>query len=264
MQTEKNGHPRFVITRPLIRSVLAAFVLLAFASGLQAQTARFAIGEWAPYTGQTLPGNGLAAEIVTAACKAAGLEASYEFVPWKRAESSVLRNLYFATFPYLRSPERDGRFLFSEVLFNSGLGVLTLGSNEKTRFLRFSTPADLKGLSILIIAGSDPVKKLLEDAGATVIESQQMDLAIRMLESNRGDAIVDDQAVLYQALEALPEGKRALFNHAKTPLGEKTAYRLMSAQSYPDAARLIKQFNIGLAKIRESGELERIEKRHGL
>jgi len=246
------------------RSLLILVALLGLAGGVQAQAVKYAIGEWAPYTGQQLPGNGLATEVVTAASKAAGLAPSYDFVPWKRAESSVLQNTHFATFPYLRSPERQGKFLFSDVLFSSTLRVLLFKNNEKAKKLNFSTVADLKGMNVLIIAGSDVVKKMLEDAQVSVTESQQMDSAIKMLEVSRVDAIVDDQAVLFKALSSLPADKKALFFYAEKPFGDKTDYRAMSSASYPDGKKLIDHLNAGLAKIRESGELATIQKKYGL
>ena len=264
MKTGKLGQLGSISMFSLFRSLFAALMLLVFAAGAQAQSVKFAIGEWAPYTGQKLPENGLATEIVTAASKAAGLAPSYDFVPWKRAESSVLQNAYFATFPYLQSTEREGKFHFSDVLFSSGLRVLLFKNNEKAQKLNFNSAADLVGMNVLIIAGSDAVKKMLRDAKVNVVESQQMDSAIKMLESVRVDAIVDDQAVLFQALASLPEDKKALFYYAEKPFGDQTSYRLMSASSYPEGKKLVEQFNTGLAKIKESGELEKILKKYGL
>ena len=130
----------------VLRSVIGACALFCLAGVSQAQSVKFAIGEWEPYTGQKLPGNGLAAEIVTAASKAAGLAPAYEFTPWKRAESTVAQNQNFATFPYLQTPERASKFIFSDVLFASGLRVTLFKNNEKTKSLKFNEPGDLKGL----------------------------------------------------------------------------------------------------------------------
>ena len=48
----------------------------------------FAIGEWPPYTYASE--NGLATDIVTAACKSVGLNYRIIYVPWLRAESTVI------------------------------------------------------------------------------------------------------------------------------------------------------------------------------
>ena len=248
----------------VLRSVIGACALFCLAGVSQAQSVKFAIGEWEPYTGQKLPGNGLATEIVTAASKAAGLAPAYEFTPWKRAESTVAQNQNFATFPYLQTPERASKFIFSDVLFASGLRVTLFKNNEKTKSLKFNEPGDLKGLNVLIVAGSDAVKKMLEDAKATVVESQQIDSGLKMLEAGRVDAVVEDQAVLFKALAAFPEDKKALFYYADKPFGDKTEYRLMSSVSYPDGKKLVDQFNSGLSKITASGELGNILKKYGL
>ena len=246
------------------RALFVALAVFGLTASVQAQSVKFAIGEWAPYTGQKLPEGGLAGEIVTAACKASGLAPAYDFVPWKRAESSVAQNTHFATFPYLKTAEREKTLQFSEVIFSSGLRVLLSKNSEKAGKLQFNAPADLKGMNVLIVAGSDAVKKMLEEAGAKVVESQQIDAGLKMLEATRVDAIVEDQAVLFKALSAFPEDKKATFIYADKPFGDKTDYRLMSSLTYPDGKKLMDQFNAGLTKIRDSGELGNIQKKYGL
>ena len=248
----------------IVRAFAVALALFISPGATQAQSVKFAIGEWEPYTGQKLPANGLAAEIVSAASKAADLAPAFAFVPWKRAEASVAQNEYFATFPYLKSEERLSKFQFSDVLFASGLRVMLFKNNEKTKNFKYGEISDLKGLKVLIIAGSDAVKKMLEDAKVSVVESHQMDAGVKMLEANRVDAIVDDQAVLFQAIAAFLPDKKAQFYLAEKPFGEKTEYRLMSSLSFPDGKKLLDQFNVGLAKIKASGELNKIQQKYGL
>ena len=125
-------------------SIILLAGLLAF--GLQAaDTAKFAIGEWEPYTGQKLEGNGMATEIVVAACAAAGIKPEFEFSPWKRAEASVEEGSCFATFPYQASKEREGKFEFSDLLCKSANGILFHKGNPRTATFVFNKPEDIKG-----------------------------------------------------------------------------------------------------------------------
>ena len=264
METGSLGGFGVAYGRSLFRTFVAVLAFFGCVAATQAQTLKFAIGEWEPYTGQELPANGLATEIVSAASKAAGLVPVYEFTPWKRAEIKAVKNEVFATFPYLKSQERLDRFQFSDVLFSSGLRVLLFRDNEKTRGLDYREISDLKGLNVLIIAGSGAIKKMLEDVNANVVESQQMESGLKMLEYKRVDAIVDDQAVLFQSLASFASDKRAHFYFAERPFGDKTDYRLMSALSYPEGKSLLRQFNEGLVRIKASGELAEILKKYGL
>ena len=259
-----SGFSKWVKACVFFRAAVLGLAVLGLAATVQAQSVAFAIGEWAPYTGQKLSESGLATEIVTAACKAVGLTPSYDFVPWRRAEANVLNNAHFATFPFLRTSEREKNLRFSDVIFTSGLRVLLAKNSEIAGKLKFNTPADLKGMTVLIVAGSDAVKTMLEQAGALVVESQRIELGLKMLDANRVDAIVEDQVVLFRALSSLSEEMQALFVYAEKFFGAKTEYRLMSSLTYPNGKVLLEQFNAGLARIRDSGELTSIQKSYGL
>lgn len=95
------------------RSMIIFYIL--FATLLIAQgenTLKFAIGEWNPHTGPNLPEYGVVTAVVRKACLEAGLSPTFYFFPWPRAEYLVQKGEFFATFPYLRIPEREDFFIF--------------------------------------------------------------------------------------------------------------------------------------------------------
>lgn len=248
---------------------LAAIFLAGWTgSGLfAADPVRFAIGEWAPYTSQGQAFHGLAAEIVTAASQAAGLQPDYQFFPWKRAEARVLDGTFFATFPYQETPERAGAFLFSEVICRSSNALLLHRGNPRMDAFRYAKAEDLSGVRVGTLAGSDAVSQPLQKAGALIEEVQAVEQNLRKLEVDRIDCIIDDRPVLYTALVAYcghDSQRLDRFYFAERSFGSATDYRLMVSMRYPDARNLLARFNAGLRKIKTSGDYQKILRKYGL
>ena len=88
------------------------------------------IGEWSPYTSSELPDRGFVSGIVTEAFSAVVIEVKFVFLPWARAIQIAKYGNLAATFPWLRSSERETNFLFSDPLFyTDNLTMFVLGAN---------------------------------------------------------------------------------------------------------------------------------------
>jgi polar amino acid transport system substrate-binding protein len=232
-----------------------------------AEAVRFAIGEWAPYTGQGLEQSGMAAEVVSAACKAAGLEAEYAFFPWKRAEANVETGTFFATFPYRETQDRASKFRYSETLYKSSNAILLHRGNPRTAHFKYSGAEDLRDFKVGTLAGSDAISGPLRKAGIQVEEVQGVQQNLQKLEGQRIDCVIDDKPVLFQALTkhyAADSGRRNQFWFGEGGFGPATEYKLLVSRRYPGAQELLEKFNAGLRRIKQNGEFERILKKFGL
>lgn len=247
-----------------MKTFLAAALLFGAAAGLSAQAVRFVVGEWAPYTGPALAGNGMAVELVAAACRAAGLSASFEFGPWKRDEAAVADGSAFATFPYAETPERRGRFLFSDPLFRSSFAVLLRSDNPVTKGFRFVTNDSFRGFRVGITSGTDAVRLPLERAGAAVEETATLDQSLKKLALGRLDFVIDDRAVVAAGLRtAVPSEDASAFVLLGKPFGETTSFRVMATVKTAGASAVLQRFNAGLAKSLAEGTAGRILARYG-
>lgn len=244
--------------------VVAGLIWLGLGS---AESVSFAMGEWEPYTGRELEGYGMAAEIVTAACRAGGLTAEYVFFPWKRAESNVESGAYFATFPYQGTKERSANYAFSEPLCISSNGILLHKGNPRTAGFTYARIEDLKGLRVGLLAGSDALKLPLLKAGVSVAEVQKVDQNIRKLEAGRLDCVIEDFPVIVHALRKTLGSDAARleqFYFTERGFGNTVAYRLLVSRKYPRAEELLERFNEGLRKIKADGEYQKILKKYGM
>ncbi len=232
-----------------------------------ADSVKFAIGEWEPYTGQKLETYGMVSEVVTAACNAGGLVAEYAFFPWKRAEAGVEGGTYFATFPYQETSDRNTKYDFSEVLYKSPNGILLHKGNPKTAKFTYASPSDLKGFRIGTLAGSDAIVLPLRQAGADVEEVQTVEQNIKKLELNRLDVVIDDRPVLFMATRKYcgsDAAKLSQFHFTDKDFGSNKEYKLMVSRKYPGSRKLLSKLNAGLKAIKASGEYQKILKKHGL
>lgn len=246
---------------------MAAIPLLALGLWGFAQpvTVAFSLGEWPPYVGEALPGKGMAAELVTAACAASGLRAEYAFFPWRRAEDNVLLGASFGTFPYRELPERTANYVFSSTLFSSSFSLVSLRSSPRMAAFRYSSIQDLRGLRVGVTAGTDALILPLRRAGIEVEEAQGPELSIRKLELGRIDVYIDDRAVLYQALvSALGRQRLGEFRIEERPFGDPNDFRVMVSRKYAGAEEILARLNAGLGLIRKSGEHARILARYGM
>lgn len=231
----------------------------------QGTVVRFAIGEWSPYTSSSLPGQGMAAEIVTAACATVGLTAVYDFFPWKRAEANVAAGTHFGTFPYKELKERQSGYRFSGTLFSSRFGILMRKSSNRTAGFRYAGIEDLRSYSVGIVTGTDAIRIPLENVGVKVEAVASSDQNLKKLLAGRIDFYIDDKAVIHQELQKnfSPQTLHEVA-FVETGFGERNDFKIMVSMRYPNSAALVERINDGLARIRDSGELERIMTKYGL
>ena len=247
----------------MILSVILTFMLSGSLSA--ASDVPFAIGEWAPYTGEAIDNHGMASEIVSAACKAVGLNAAFSFEPWKRAEHAVQSGNSFGTFPYKEMAERQTDFLFSDTLFSSSFVILAYARNSKTDGFQYGKDADFKDFSVGIVAGTSAIKNPLTALGVKVEEVTRAEQNLKKLKAGRIDFYIDDRSVVRQALkETFSEAEMADFTFLDKGFGDTNEFKIMVSKKYPDSAALLKQINDGIAKITASGEHAAILIKYGM
>lgn len=253
------------ISNLLIILLISTFGLSTLANADDSRV-KFAIGEWQPYTGEDIANYGMATEIVTAALSAVGLKPEYRFFPWRRAEAVVGDGEFFGTFPYKETPERVGKFYFSDVLFKSSFGILIHKDNQSVSGFTYKKINDFENYSVGILAGTDAVSLPLKAAGVKIEEVKNANQNIKKLLNGRVDFIIDDRAVLYQSLQevfANNHEKINDFKFLKKGFGEENVFGIMVSTRYPNSQEIMEKINSGLMNIRENGEYQKILTKYG-
>lgn len=228
------------------------------------QPVTFTVGEWEPFTGSSLPGKGIASEIVSAVCSEARIPIQIKFMPWTRAEKLVFEGQAFASFPYAKNEDREAKYNFSDPIFYTTTQFAYYSALRDFSSLRITSWADVKPHKVAYLSGS-VFEKAMKDAGITVILVADIENAVRMLQAGRVDLIVDEPAVYLTAIRKLFPNEVDKFKLVDSPLfGPPIPVHLMVSRTYPHAAALLARINAGLAVLKTNGTLAGFAKRYGI
>ncbi|MBN2569711.1 MAG: transporter substrate-binding domain-containing protein [Deltaproteobacteria bacterium] len=231
-------------------------VIFSFASSgfINPQEIIFAIGDWPPYTNSSE--NGLATDIVTAACVSVGITYRIIHVPWLRAENYVERGDAFGTFPYAITSQRKIKYLFSDPIFGSSNTIIYNSSNKKIDIAELQSIESFKMFTIGMTTGSDALAVPLRKIGAKVETTETIDLSMKKLQSGRIDFIIEDSYVINELLKQYQDARIVVLN--KKILFLDREYCLMVTKRNKNSQDIIELFNKGIRKIKSSGEYGRI------
>jgi polar amino acid transport system substrate-binding protein len=237
--------------RPTLRSVGLALAFLALGTTpAAAETVALATGNgYAPFTDESLPGGGVATQLVRQVVERMGLTPEIRFLPWKRALDSTAAGEFVATFPYIRSTERGTQFLYSAPLFEVDNRVFVRKSD--TRPVR--RVEDLAGRTACNQLGSAHPHDLqqLIDSGKVRLETpKDLESCFKMLALGRADFVSINEFVGRHALHAAL-GDSAAVDVAGPPL-ETVGLYLLVPRHAPGGEAFLRRFDAAMAAWKRS------------
>lgn len=228
-----------------------------FAQSTDAKKISFEIatGEYAPLTGESFADGGPVTAIVATVLQRMNRQFTVAYVPWKRADDGVRKGIYWAAFPYVKSPERDKVFLFSEPIAKTASGLFT----------RMDAPSTLEGHEsywknkiLCRPAGYDSfsLKPLLEKYHLKMEQPLTLDSCYLMLKAKKVDLVPNPEVIGWYYIKKLFHGTSA-FQMLKDRKTTATFHLILSNQS-AQAKDFLKEFNAALKKLETSGEYQKI------
>ncbi|MBB1521128.1 substrate-binding periplasmic protein [Aquipseudomonas guryensis] len=242
----------------LKRALLLAGVL--FSNLILASPLRLVSGEdYAPYAGSALPNGGMLSEVVFAALSSSGYQPSLAWQPWKRGYHATLKGSYDATYPYLKSAEREAEFLYSEPLYEVTQRVFT----RRGMMLEPDNLQHFIGKRLCYPLGWLPpaaLKPLLEQNQLQRHEPPDLLTCAKLLALGRDDFFVADSLLGQQAihLSGLDPGQ---FDSSQAVVSKHSLHFIVP-RNHPRATQLIDDFNRGLQQLMANGEYQRILQAH--
>lgn len=242
--------------RKRLRALLSGLFLLSSVSAA-AEPLRLVSGpDYVPYADPQLPSGGLTTALVLAALAAEDIPAEApQFEPWKRGYQDVLAGQFDATFPYLRSPQREADMLYSDPIYDIlSVALFRAGSGHD-----YAGPASLKGLSLCLPIGygaAPPIAALIAAGAVHVEQPTTPDLCLMELAEGRVDVFISAADLIEQRVVAL-FGASSPFARARMSV-DRQSLHLIAPRTNPDAADLIRRFNAGLAALHKSGRYDEI------
>lgn len=241
----------------LAKLIQGAAMALALAMPGLGQQVLFNTGEWEPFTSDKLPQQGCATELVSAICKAGGIDPAFHFFPWLRAEALVETGEAFAAFPYAMNDSRKATFDFSDPLFYTAPKFIHRVDGRSFGSLRATSLADLKAYSVALLAGTW-TERDLRAAGIRIHLVNSLDSGVKMLQSGRVDFLVEDETAAFAAIGRVCPDEAESFRSLRNTFWGTTGNHLIVSRRYPGASELLGRFNKGLKEIRRNGTYQRI------
>lgn len=244
-----------------MKSIASLLVILCSSiTFCQARTLTLANGEWPPYQSGSLPRFGFASAVVSEAAALGGMQVSYRFYPWKRAEEMVRSGHIDGSLVWSQTAQRDSFALFSEpVLQDREIIIHHAGKPLPDWPLRRQWQA----VHLALPLGSRTFRELVQLEREGRVEHHRVETpenGLRMILAGRMTAMTLASSV-YQSLRQhkLTAQERGQLAALPTPI-ETVSFRLMLSRARPQAAAQLAAFNHGLQLLRQSGRYAQLEK----
>lgn len=213
-------------------------------------------GEWPPYFSEEFVYGGVGSRICKKAFALEGIDVEYEFLPWKRGLKSAELGQYAGSLGWRKTPEREKVFHFSTPL----ISVDSVFFHRKGSSFDWETLDDVGSMTVGATLGYTYIEMLrpyIEKYGGKLDIAPNDEMNLHKLAAGRIDLFPCAKAVGYYILrtKALP-GTGDLIRHHPKPILEGEIYLVISKKQ-PRGKDLIKRFNRGLKKLKESGLYDR-------
>lgn len=254
---------RYLARHGLRRLVVACLAALGAVSAQAATPVLIiATSELPPYV-SVKPQDSFLTDLLPQVAREMGVRFEFRFMPWPRCELAVEDQQVWATMPYVPTPERDKKFLFSDPLYAKRTVLFYYSDNAGTFPHTFARLDELKGLKIGGVRGYY-YEELFTKAGLQLDLANSEELSFKKLRAGRVDMAPAVEPVGWDVIrKGFPANEQANFKVLETPLSVGHNY-LMTSRNYPDAERLLARFNEALAKLRRTGVYQQVAERHGI
>lgn len=190
----------------MVKASVIALVCCLFLSGaaVRAETVALTTGQDdPPFTDRTRADGGTATKLVLSVFHMMGYQTKLDWLPWRRGYSLTKSGVYQASFPYLKTPDREHDFIYSDVLF-SDVSYLWTRAGE---MLSIDDPAEFRKKTICVPQGyHSPLLVTLSaqiDRGEVRIERPDTpERCVQMLAAGRVDALSGQEAEIAVPIEA--------------------------------------------------------------
>jgi len=237
--------------------------MIAFSSpGLAETTLIIATGELPPYV-SAQPEQSFLTELFDEVAREMGVKFVFKFMPWKRCETSVENLEVWAAIPYVKTPEREEKFDFSEALYIKQSKFFYYSPNGKTKDIFYNDLSDLKGYRIGAVRGYY-YNQMFIDAGLTIDLVTAEEQNFKKLRFGRIDLAPAIETVGWHVIRNLfPLEELGKFFTLTKSFHQGGNY-LMTSKQYPDTQNLVNRFNLALEKVKKNGIYQRISDKQGI
>lgn len=214
-------------------------------------------GEWAPFISSSLENNGLIAQIAKEAFAYSETPMDLQFFPWARAAELSKNGDRNGTIAFVRLPEREKVYYYSEPIYTGYYAFFHLKSSP----LKWRDFSDLKDITIATTRGyggmGDKFITAEEKGVIKVLRLTSDTQSFAMLMSERVQAVPSDIEVGYVYLRKLYGAETNKFTHHPRMIN-RAEYCLVISKKIKNGPEIIARFNAGLKHLHKSGRYKEI------
>lgn len=201
-----------------------------------------------PFTDRTRADGGIATRLVLSVFHSMGYEVQLDWLPWRRGYSLTRTGVYQASFPYLKTAERERDFIYSDVIFSDASYLWTRAGDS----LSADDPAGFKGKTICVPQGfhSPLLVTLSAEIAQGEVRTERPDTpekCVQMLAASRVDALSGQEAEIELPIKAA--NLTGSIVHGATPLMKLDFHVIFNKHS----AVLARRFDKALKKMKQEG-----------
>lgn len=238
--------------------VALSFVWLAGAQAQAGETLKLAaLSDYAPYSGDNLPGYGFSNDLTVQVMKHMGYTVEVTVMPWSRALDLVKSGQYDILPTVWYNKDRESFLKYSEPLSVNRL-VFVHRSDQP---FDFHSLDDLKGKTVGTVFGYAYDPSFLSSPLFKREEVKDIVLNLKKVAAGRIDLTLDDELVLKYLIQTEAPELASKLALTKGALTENKLYVAFSRKR-PDADKLAADFNKGLADLKADGTYAKLLEKH--
>lgn len=228
------------------------FTLTMVSTALAEETLKIGVGDWSPYLDKDLKHQGVAARIISTAFEAAGYKVNIVMFPWARAFEEAKEGLLDGTAVWLKKPERELDFYFSDEVVEEQHVFFHLNTEKFT----WNNVADIQNKllgGLFNFSYGPEIDKAIADGKLKIDRVTEDKINFRKLIAGRIALYPQEVNVGLSVLlkEFTPEEREKVTFNEKQFM-KSPSYLLMSKKNPVNEKRIL-QFNQALKAMREKG-----------
>ncbi|MGZ5278418.1 MAG: substrate-binding periplasmic protein [Pseudobdellovibrionaceae bacterium] len=225
--------------------VLFFFLLLPMmSSSATSETLKLVTGpDYHPLVNEKDPDGGIATKVLRKALATEGYEIKVTFLPWVRGMENTRTGQFDATYPYVKTPDREKNFLFSDIFYVSRSKVFVTKG-------RFQSVRELQGKSICVPLGYEDMraKDFIKTHQLKKVQPVSLTSCFEMLYLRRVDSVGVAEEVGWATILQQFETKNDFTALAST-MGN-VQYHLMVSKTNPRAKEILRVLNKSIKKLK--------------
>jgi len=240
-----------------MKQILGALTgaLLALSATAHAETITVSTGEYAPFTGETLPNHGVVNGLVSRVAEHAGVTVEFEYMPWKRALEMARNGQVNASSYWGERPDQSGLAMVGPFALDRNI----LFYRTDTPVPEFDDITELESVVIGVTHGYSytPVFWANVENGTLKTQTAKDDASnFRKLLGGRIDAFIVDEIVgNYLLAQEFTAEERAQLTSTESAIMGVGGFLQVSLEA-EGGADLAKRLQAAYDALEASGELE--------